>query len=240
MSSALFKDELKQSDYLYLTLTVTFSVFLVLSNAISCKIFRIPFTYDLALPIGVITYPGTFLITDIVSEVWGPKRANTLVHLGFFMSLLMVVIVQIAVALPPSELWISSSIENSFQYQEAYEAVFSTSIVAFIASMTAYVFAQLIDIRIFHFIKYKTRGKHLWLRNNLSTLCSQIIDTVIVSSIFLYWGLQLDFITGLEIMLSSYSYKAIFALIDTPFCYLGVSLIRNRLKKSESYAHAYA
>ena len=93
-------------------------------------------------------------------------------------------------------------------------------------SMTAYLVAQLLDVRLFHFWKRVTRGKHLWLRNNASTMTSQMADTIIVNSIFLGLGLGLPWDVVAKIIVASYIAKLLIALADTPLIYLGVWLVR--------------
>ena len=92
--------------------------------------------------------------------------------------------------------------------------------------MLAYLVAQLIDVRIFHYLKKITNGKKLWLRNNVSTMFSQLIDTVIVNSIFLHFGLNLSWDIIFKIIIASYIFKIIIAAIDTPLVYLGVHLTK--------------
>ena len=98
------------------------------------------------------------------------------------------------------------------------------------ASMLAYLVAQLIDVRIFHYLKKVTNEKKLWLRNNLSTMFSQLIDTIIVNSIFLYFGLNLDWDIIIKIIIASYLFKIIIALLDTPLVYIGVHYTRKYIK----------
>ena len=95
--------------------------------------------------------------------------------------------------------------------------------------MTAYLVAQLADVRLFHFWKRVTRGRHLWLRNNASTMSSQLIDTIVVNSLFLGFGLGLDWGLVGRIIVASYLCKVILALLDTPLIYLGVALLRRHL-----------
>ena len=116
--------------------------------------------------------------------------------------------------------------------EEAFNSVFSLPGILITASMAAYLVAQLIDIRIFHLIKKVTNSKYLWLRNNLSTMCSQLVDTIIVNSIFLGYGLNLDFITVTQIIICNYLVKLIFAAIDTPLVYIAVYLIKSKIIKS--------
>jgi uncharacterized integral membrane protein (TIGR00697 family) len=99
------------------------------------------------------------------------------------------------------------------------------------ASMTAYMVAQLLDVRLFHFWKRVTKGKYLWLRNNASTGVSQLVDTIIVNSIFLTiaFGLPVGVVT--QIIIANYLFKMLFAAVDTPFIYLGVYLTKKGLGK---------
>ncbi|HAA91079.1 MAG TPA: hypothetical protein DCS82_11050 [Rhodospirillaceae bacterium] len=110
--------------------------------------------------------------------------------------------------------------------QTAYESVFTLPGVLIAASMTAYMAAQLLDVRLFHFWKRITEGRHLWLRNNASTMVSQLVDTIIVNSIFLKWGLGLDWGLVIKIIIASYAVKLAIAALDTPLIYLGVRLAR--------------
>ena len=227
-------DELPYSRYerTYLVLASIFVVTLVLTNVIGIKLFRAPFKPEFALTTGIITYPITFLVTDVVSEVYGKARANFMVVLGFFMSLLMLVILQIALAVPPHPYWVPPA--NAFygdvaEYQHAFESVFALNGILLFGSMLAYLVAQLIDVRLYHFWKRLTKGKYLWLRNNGSTSISQLVDTGIVNSILFFIGFGMDFSTGFGIMATIYVYKLALAVIDTPFIYLGVYLVKRSL-----------
>jgi len=212
---------------IYLVLAATFVTLLVLTNIVGIKLFQAPHDSTFALTTGIVTYPLTFLVTDIVSEIYGQKRADFMVILGFFMSVLMLVIVQIAVALPPSDLWppppgAGGFYDNATDYQHAFRSVFSLQGVLLFGSMLAYLVAQLIDNRLYHFWKRKTGGKHLWVRNNGSTMISQFFDTAIVNSILFYIGFGMEFWTGVQIMATIYVYKLCIAVVDTPLIYLGV------------------
>ena len=202
---------------------------IVLTNIIGVKLFEIN---SVTLTTGIITYPLTFLITDIVCEVFGKKRASLMVVWGFFASILSLVFINLAVMLPGSEVWINNSLGyNSIKdMQNAYESVFTLPGFLISASMLAYLVAQLIDVRIFHYLKKVTNEKKLWLRNNLSTMFSQLIDTIIVNSIFLYFGLNLDWDIIIKIIIASYLFKIIIALLDTPLVYIGVHYTRKYIK----------
>ncbi len=216
----------------YLALAALFVTVLVLTNIIGIKLFQAPFKPEFALTTGIITYPVTFLITDIVSEIYGKKRADFMVITGFVCSLLMLAIVQVAIHVPAHAYWVPPQggfYEDVEGYQHAYESVFSLGPVLVFGSMLAYLCAQLTDNYMFHWWKRKTGGKHLWLRNNGSTWISQLVDTAVVNSILFYVGFKMDFMLGVSIMATIYVYKLCIAALDTPLIYLGVFLVKRFL-----------
>src|SRR5690606_3021668 len=117
-------------------------------------------------------YPIIFLITDLLSEIYGKQRANQVVVAGIFASFFSLLIVFVSNAVPATS-W--SPVNDGL-----FSTVFGNTAIAVGASMLAYLFAQFIDIQIYHFWKRVTKGKHLWLRNNFSTFTSQFIDTLTV------------------------------------------------------------
>jgi len=225
-----------RSEKVYCVLISTFVVLLVITNIIGVKLFlafpaAIPnglFGEPITLTTGLITYPLTFLLTDFVCEVYGRRRANLMVFTGFGLSILTLLFIQVALALPGAPAW-SSGHEHFGTIREmqiAYESVFTLPGVLIFASMTAYLIAQLIDVRLYHFWKRVTSGRHLWLRNNASTMFSQLIDTIIVNSIFLKWGMGLEWQLVIQIIIAAYLFKILIAAIDTPLIYVGVALSR--------------
>ena len=154
-----------------------FVVVLVLTNIIGVKLFfafpqTLPkgiFGEAITLTTGLITYPITFLLTDIVCEVFGRKRANLMVVTGFVMSLVSLVLIHVALTLPGSPAWPSGNPDyNSIaDMQKAFESVFTLPGILIFGSMTASLAAQFLDVRLFHFWKRVTNGKHLWLRTML-------------------------------------------------------------------------
>lgn len=217
---------------LYLVFAASFVVLLVLTNIVGIKLFQAPLNPAFALTTGILTYPLTFLVTDIVSEVWGRRRADFMVLLGFLMSLLMLGIVQLAISVPPHPFWVPGvdpSYPTEAGYQTAFESVFALNGVLLMGSMLAYGAAQLCDNWLFHFFKRLTNGKHLWLRNNGSTWISQLVDTAIVNSILFYIGFGMDLKTGIGIMATIYVYKLVIAAVDTPLVYLGVFVVKRLL-----------
>lgn len=210
---------------IFLVLASAFVVVLVLTNVIGVKLFQAPFNPEFALTTGILTYPLTFLITDIVSEVYGKKRADFMVAVGFGMSVLMMAILMVAVAVPPHDYWVAPVnpyYADAAGYQHAYTSVFALNGILLFGSMSAFLCAQLTDNWLFHRLRRLTNGRHLWLRNNGSTWISQLVDTIVVNSILFYIGFGMDFMVGVEIMVTIYLYKVAIAAMDTPFVYLGI------------------
>ncbi|MEX0721339.1 MAG: queuosine precursor transporter [Balneolaceae bacterium] len=229
-----------KSDALFLSLAGIFLTSLVLGNIIGTTKFVTLFEvqlfdwlvaitpaiildqtiYAMSVPVGVLAYPFTFLTTDLISELYGRKKAQLVVWVGFFMNVFMLLLMMVGHWLP-----------NTFGVSgglDLFEGVYSFMIANTIASMIAYLIAQTVDVRLFHFWKKITGGKHLWLRNNASTMCSQLIDsTAILSILFLAGNLgeNVDSIGTLIILIiNSYLFKFFFALFDTPLFYVGVRM----------------
>ena len=232
----------------FAVLMAGFVVMLVLTNIIGVKLFlafpeSLPggfFGEPITLTTGLITYPATFLLTDIVCEVYGQRRANLMVATGFLMSLISLGMIQISLALPGSPAWAGTNpnFPTVQAMQTAFESVFTLPGVLIFASMTAYLVAQLLDVRLFHFWKRVTQGRHLWLRNNASTMTSQLVDTIIVNSIFLGFGLHLTWLLVAKIVIATYVFKLAMAALDTPFIYLGVAWLRAYLDREPVAATA--
>ena len=209
---------------IYLLLAGLFITSLVVSNLIFQKFF---YWYPLnlkvlgnslfELSVGILPYPITFLITDLISEIYGKKRANQVVITGIFASFFSMGILLIANEVP--------AIKNSPIDDETFNQVFALSPIAALASMIAYLIAQFVDIRIYHFWKNLTQGKMLWLRNNFSTFSSQLIDTLLVVGLLSVFGvLEWKIFWGLVI--SGFLFKIIVAALDTPLLYLFVGIFR--------------
>jgi uncharacterized integral membrane protein (TIGR00697 family) len=217
----------------YLVLSTCFVTVLVLTNVVGVKLFSSPLHEDFALTTGILTYPLTFLFTDVVSEIYGKKRADFMVLMGFLMSLLMLAITQLAVITPPHPYWSHAvpfydSVEG---YQTAFESVFALQGVLLFGSMLAYLVAQLTDNWLYHRLKRFTGGRHLWLRNNGSTWVSQLVDTAIVNSILFYLGFGWAFWVGVGVMVTIYLHKVLLAALDTPLVYLAVWAVRRYVEK---------
>lgn len=213
---------------LYLILGILFITSLVVSNLIFKKFFYY-YPFDISLfgvnlfeiSVGILPYPITFLITDLISEIYGKKKANEVVVGGIFASFFAMGIIYVANAVPATD-W--SPVSN-----DLFSTVFGSTAIAVLASMMAYLFAQFIDIQIYDYWKRLTAGKHLWLRNNCSTFLSQFIDTATVLLLLCGFGeISWNLFGGL--LLAGFLFKIIIAALDTPFLYLGVYMFRKRFK----------
>lgn len=220
-------EDKKSAFSIYLILAALFITSLVVSNLIFQKFFVWkPFgevtlfgAPIFELSVGILPYPITFLITDIVSEVFGQKRANQIVTAGIFASFFSLLIILVSISLPATP---ESPVDGA-----TFTKVFALSPLAVLASMMAYLTAQYIDIGIYHFWKRVTKGRMLWLRNNFSTFTSQTIDTVTVIGLLCLFGVvSWTYFKGLVI--SGIIFKIIMALLDTPFLYFFVYRIRKR------------
>jgi uncharacterized integral membrane protein (TIGR00697 family) len=219
------KDQLV-AQRIYLFLGALFITSLVVSNLIFQKFFYwYPFDIEIfgtklfEISVGILPYPITFLITDLISEIYGKKKANQIVVAGIFASFFSMGIVFIADSVPATA-W--SPVDNSL-----FSTVFGNTAIAVFASMMAYLLAQFIDIQIYHFWKRLTHGRHLWLRNNFSTFLSQFVDTFTILILLCSFDIiAWDKFTGL--LVAGFLFKILIALFDTPFLYLGVFLFRKR------------
>jgi len=210
-----------QAQTLYLILSGVFIAALVSCNLIFQKFFSwSPFgIYTFEISVGILPYPITFLITDVISEIYGRKRANNVVLAGLISSLFVLAVIMVANATQATE-W--SPINN-----QVFSNVFGLTGIAVGASMLAYLLAQFIDIRVFHFWKKLTKGKYLWLRNNASTFTSQLVDTATIL-VLLCWTGSIAWDKFWLLLINGFLFKVIMALIDTPILYFLIGIIRKR------------
>ncbi len=234
----------ERRERVFLVLAGTFLCAMTLLNVIG--ITRFVQLGPMALAVGVLPYPLTFLCTDLVCELYGKARANFLVSVGLGLNFFIIGILTLGniipdvpantmppwqvlqlsapVALPNGEL-----VENSVGL---YQLIYATTSGAVFASMLAYIAAQYCDVQLFHFWKRVTRGRHLWIRNNFSTLMSQMVDSVTVIAVT-FGAAFLRGDMGLEALLvligSNYLFKATVALLDTGPFYLCVHYLRRYL-----------
>lgn len=200
---------------------------------------QIPFL----LAVGVLPYPVTFLCTDFISEFYGRKRANFVVMVGLVLNLWVLFIVWLGGVLNPPPLG-PDGLPTPETHGYAFFVVRQLAFGAVVASMLAYLAAQLCDVYLFHFWKRLTKGKHLWLRNNGSTLASQFVDTVAVILITHFYarGLPIDADRDLWPQLlvfigSGYVFKMVAALADTVPFYLGTAWLSRYLQIDPNREH---
>ena len=195
---------------------------------------RIP----VALAIGVLPYPVTFLCTDFISELYGQKRATFLVWVGLLLNLWVVLFLWLGGALPPEvEFDPSTGLPPTDAYDFAFYRIRFLTMGAVVASMIGYLTAQLCDVSLFHFWKRLTGGRHLWLRNNGSTVVSQFVDSFAVITITHFYarGIPIDPDSALWPQLwifiaSGYIFKIVVALVDTLPFYIGVHYLSRYLE----------
>ncbi|PTD93488.1 transporter [archaeon SCG-AAA382B04] len=181
----------------------TFAGLIVMAQILANKIVTF---LGFTVPAAVIVYGTSFFLTDVLAEFHGKKKAKEAVWSGFLASLVLIVAIQIAIVWEPAGFW---------KGQQAFEQTLGMTWRIVLASLAAYVVSQNWDVSLFHYIKEKTNGKHLWLRNLSSTLSSQAIDTFIFITIA-YFG-QMPII---PLIIGQYIVKLIIAALDTPFIYV--------------------
>jgi queuosine precursor transporter len=243
MSFFRIKNTAFNRDALFLILSSVFITSLVIANLIGTTKFIHLFTlqlpewllplvpvlvrngneYSMIVPAGLIAFPATFLATDLVSELFGRRKAQLLVWVGFGVNCFMLALMVINYHLPNAE-GVSMGLH-------LFDGIYGYMVGNTIASMIAYLTAQTIDVRLFHFLKNKTRGKHLWLRNNASTMVSQLVDSTAIMTILYLSGYLGESVTGLAslliLILNAYIFKFFAALLDTPIIYAIVGLLKD-------------
>ncbi len=202
-----------------------------------------------AVAVGVLPYPITFLCTDFISELYGRARANLVVWIGFLLNIWVVFILWVGGALPGFEV-LNEQGEIARDAADRLPIFFEVREAAFgavAASMIAYLVAQLVDVRVFHFWKSLTKGKHLWLRNNGSTLVSQLVDStavILITYLLIEDGLPIntDNAVGpqlLTFIATGYVFKMLCALVDTVPFYFGARRLARYLRLPPAHALAH-
>ncbi len=213
------------SDRIYLILSGVFIASLVSSNLIFQKFFVwtqwLPFVgdYTFEISVGILPYPVTFLVTDIISEIYGRKKADQVIIAGFIASLFIMCVILVADFVTATA-W--SPVDDS-----TFHRVFGLFGPAVFASMAAYLTAQFIDIRVFHFWKRITRNKHLWLRNNGSTIISQLVDTSSVLLLLCAFGV-IEWHRFGSLLANGFLFKVLIAMLDTPLFYFFAWSLRKK------------
>ena len=178
------------------------------------------FGYTFTVSMGAIMYSGIYFATDLINEKYGRTFANEAVILGAIANVVVMLTLVLSTYYLPSEI-----AKSSDDVHEAISTLAYYSPWFVIGSLTAYLISQTFDVWMFHKLKVLTNGKYLWLRNNVSTLSSQALDTLIYTFVWVLAG-DMTFIVALSIALTKYIFKIFIALLDTIFIYL-VKDVRN-------------
>lgn len=212
---------------LFLFLAALFVTSLVVGDLIGGKLMGVPFfgTTQI-LSAGFLPFPITFLLTDLLNEFYGKSAARTVTFVGLAMAVFTLLVVTVAVAAP----WhpVTAAPEWGGLTPKPFEAVFASGQRILLASMVAYVFAQLLDIAVFHQLKRATKGRFLWLRATGSTVISQLLDTILIQ--WLVWNESLDVAKLTSLIIGSWLGKLLIAIALTPLIYAGHALLIRVLK----------
>lgn len=206
-------------------LSGTFVGLLILSNILAVKL--VSFGSWIVLPAAAIVYVCTYPILDVLTETYGKEVARQTVLTGLFAQLLSSMFIWLAINLPAAPV---------YQDQEAFQTIFSAGFRVTLASLTAYIVSQNLDVTIFHKLKEKHGEKKLWIRNNASTMASQLVDTVIFITIAFYGIMPISAL--LVLIGTQYIFKFVVALVDTPIVYLLVAICR-RIEARKEKTLAY-
>ena len=191
-------------------------------------------TIPMVVAIGVLPYPVTFICTDLISELYGEKKARDMVWMGVLLNAWVIFLLWLGGVLPGFDLDASGQpLVDAAGREPTFFEIRELAFGAVAASMVAYLAAQLCDVRLFHFWKRLTNGKHLWLRNNASTMVSQIVDTTAVILVTHFYAAALP-VNGDEpiwpqlmvFIASGYVFKVLVAALDTGPIYLAVRYLR--------------
>lgn len=191
-------------------------------------------TIPMVVAIGVLPYPVTFICTDLISELYGEKKARDMVWMGVLLNAWVIFLLWLGGVLPGFDLDASGQpLVDAAGREPTFFEIRELAFGAVAASMVAYLAAQLCDVRLFHFWKRLTSGKHLWLRNNASTMVSQIVDTTAVILVTHFYAAALP-VNGDEpiwpqlmvFIASGYVFKVLVAALDTGPIYLAVRYLR--------------
>jgi uncharacterized integral membrane protein (TIGR00697 family) len=194
-----------------------FCACLVAAAVLAAKILRIG---PISVPAGVFAYCITFVCVDVISEIWGRRCANMVVLAGFVGLVCTFLLIQLALWWPAASFW---------DREEAFYGVLGMTPRIIAASLTAYVLSQFHDVWLYSLLKDRMQGRHLWLRNNLATILSQLIDSVVFITIAFYGVMPVW-----PLIIGQWAVKAALALCDTPLVYAAVWCVRRYIMK-ETY-----
>ncbi|MEL7298455.1 MAG: queuosine precursor transporter [Pseudomonadota bacterium] len=194
-------------------LQVAITTAIILANLLGTQLIQI---FGIEVSVGLIFYSSIFFATDVFNENYGQARARQAVVIGFVVMLAVLLSLSLSVMLTPSANPASATF--AIAVHDALETLASFSPRLVLGSLVAYVVSQQLDVALFHWLKRRTQTRWLWLRNNVSTMTSQLVDSLIFSLIA-WWGV-VDLSTALTLGLATYGFKLLIALLDTPLLYL--------------------
>lgn len=200
-------------------LQVAIATAIILANLQGPKL-TVIFGYETTL--GVIFYSSIFFATDVLSENYGRAEANKAVRMGFAVSVIVLVMMSLALMYAPSDR--PETAQFSRDIHDAFSTILNFTPRFIAGSLLAYIVSQSFDVWAFHQIRKMTGERWLWLRNNLSTMASQVIDTAIFSLVA-WWG-TVDLVTALKLGATKYMFKLVIAAIDTSFIYWARTMFR--------------
>jgi uncharacterized integral membrane protein (TIGR00697 family) len=218
---------------LYFYLCAVFLTALLIGDTIGSKLFVVAIPLGVThlhatLSVGVIWFPITFLLTDVINEFYGSRGARFVTYVGFWMAIVAFIIIFCARKIPAASF--------SPVHQSDFDNVLGNANVIFVASLVAYIIGQLVDIAVFQFAKRITQSRHIWLRSTGSTLISQLVDTIVVTGIA--FASKLTPAELRNAIISQYSVKVIAAIGLTPIIYAMHGILHRRLHMQEHPAGA--
>ncbi|ROQ89912.1 queuosine precursor transporter [Desulfosoma caldarium] len=200
-----------KSQKAFLILNSLFVGSLVIASVLASKIITV---FGLVVPAGVLAYCVTFVVTDVIGELWGREKAKTVVLGGFVALVFSLLLVRLALMWPSAPFW---------PHEPAFRTVLDSTSRIIVASFGAYLLSQYHDVWVFHLLRRLSGGKHLWLRNNASTAVSQLIDTVVFITIAFYGVMPIA-----PLILGQWIIKLGIAFLDTPVIYAVVWVLKTR------------
>jgi uncharacterized integral membrane protein (TIGR00697 family) len=212
--------ERRPIDFPFLVLAALFLSALVVCNLIARKFVSVDLGFHVfEVSAGILPYPVTFLVTDLLAEIYGHRRARKVVTAGFAASVFVLGVVWLGDQFPAlARSPVSDAAYRTVVATDAWRTVF--------ASMTAYLIAQYVDVAAFEFWRRLTHGRHLWLRNNGSTIVSQGIDSALVVFVLFTGNPDWPLDRMLATIRDMWLFKTLMAFVDTPFFYAGTALLR--------------
>jgi uncharacterized integral membrane protein (TIGR00697 family) len=201
----------------FTAIVALFVTTLVVSNVIAVKLFEVG---GLVLPAGVVIFPLSYIVGDVLTEVYGYARARRVIWLGFACNLLAVVAIWVAIALPPAGFWASS--------QAAYETVLGFTPRLLVASFAAYLVGEFANAAVLAKMKVATRGRYLWMRTIGSTLIGQAVDSLIFYPLAFYGMPDWPVAALGAVMLSQFVLKVGWEVLLTPVTYPVVGWLKRK------------